>query len=235
MRLPWVRASEALPDPAQALVEPNGLLCAGLDLDASRLLEAYKAGIFPWYSEGQAVLWWSPNPRMVLYCDQFRFHRSLRRRVRALSLDKAWTLHLSCDFKAVMQACAAPRRGQAGTWITAAMIAAYCSLHELGHAQSIELRYRHELKAGLYGVNIGQMFFGESMFTTLPDGSKIVLAALVALLAREGFTMIDCQQQTEHLALMGAKPIPRDRYLMQIRDLCQRPPPDWSSCELHWP
>jgi leucyl/phenylalanyl-tRNA--protein transferase len=235
MQLPWVHANEALPDPALALEEPDGLLCAGLDLSASRLLEAYQAGIFPWYSEGQAVLWWSPNPRMVLYLDEFRFHRSLRKRARALSLDKGWTLHLSCDFKAVIQACSAPRHGQTGTWITAEMIAAYCKLQACGHAQSIELRYNQDLRAGLYGVSIGRMFFGESMFTAVPDGSKIALAALVELLAREGFTMIDCQQQTEHLAMMGARPIPRDRYLMQIRDLCQRHPPDWSTCELRWP
>lgn len=235
MRIPWVHVNEALPDPSLALIEPDGLLCAGLELSASRLLEAYQAGIFPWYSDGQPVLWWSPNPRMVLYCEEFRFHRSLRKRARSLSLDKAWSLHLSCDFEAVMRACSGPREGQRGTWITSAMIDAYVELHARGHAQSVELRYGDALKAGLYGVSIGKMFFGESMFTTLPDGSKIALAALVKLLAQEGFTMIDCQQQTEHLALLGARPIPRHLYLRQIRELCQRRPPDWSACELIWP
>ena len=235
MRLRWVHANEALPDPADALDEPSGLLCAGMDLSAPRLIEAYEAGIFPWYSEGQPVLWWSPDPRMVLFCDEFRFHRSLKKRSRVLMRDKAWSLRLNQDFPAVMRACAAPRHGQDGTWITQPMIEAYSQLHLGGRAQSIEVRHGDNLMAGLYGVSIGRMFFGESMFTRLADGSKIALAALVALLVREGFTMIDCQQQTEHLALMGARPIPRQRYLEKIDVLCRLSPPDWSTCQLDWP
>ena len=235
MQLPWVLANQALPDPSQALCEPNGLLCAGLDLDATRLLEAYRKGIFPWYSDGQPVLWWSPDPRMVLYCTDFRFHRSLRKRSRALAKETGWTLEINADFPSVIKACAAPRRHQQGTWITEEIIAAYTALHRLGYAQSIELRYENELRAGLYGVSIGRMFFGESMFTSFQDGSKLALAALVMLLQAQGFTMIDCQQQTDHLALMGAKPIPRTLYLEHIQDLCGRTPPDWSSCQLYWP
>ncbi|MBU6380861.1 MAG: leucyl/phenylalanyl-tRNA--protein transferase [Proteobacteria bacterium] len=235
MPLPWVLANEALPEPSQALCEPNGLLCAGLDLSVARLIEAYQKGIFPWYSEGQPVLWWSPDPRMVLYCDAFRFHRSLQKRVRAFHADPSWSLQISRDFVGVMKACAAPRSAQSGTWITPAMISAYSGLQRLGYAQSIELRHGDELMAGLYGVCIGRMFFGESMFTRVKDGSKIALAALIKLLVNEHFTMIDCQQQTEHLALMGARPIPRQHYLEQIKDLCQRSPPDWSTRSLDWP
>lgn len=235
MQLPWVHASEALPEASKALSEPNGLVCAGIDINPGRLLEAYRKGIFPWYSEGQPVLWWSPDPRMVLFCEDFRFHRSLRKRARTLSEDSGWSLAVSADFDAVVHACARPRRGQRGTWITPEVIDAYTALHRQGFAQSVELRYHNELQAGLYGVSIGRMFFGESMFTLLKDGSKLALAALVGLLKREGFTMIDCQQQTDHLALLGARPIPRKLYIEQIQDLCRREPPNWSAVELFWP
>ena len=234
MQLPWVHASEALPEASKALSEPNGLVCAGIDINPGRLLEAYRKGIFPWYSEGQPVLWWSPDPRMVLTLEHFRMQRSLRKRRRQLIGERSWTMRIDADFAAVMHACAAPRAGQQGTWITAPMIEAYTSLHHMGYAHSVELWHQDRQMAGLYGVSIGRMFFGESMFSRVSDGSKLSLAALVECLLRHDFRMIDCQQQTGHLARMGAGPVPRSDYLAQIAQLCDLPAPAWSEIRIDW-
>jgi len=234
MRLPWVYAHEALPDASLALREPDGLLCAGGDLSASRLLEAYPRGIFPWYSEGQPVLWWSPDPRMVLLPAHFRMHRSLRKRRRQLWAQGGWEVRIDADFAGVMRACAAPRKDQNGTWITSRMIDAYCALHRMGYAHSVELWQEDRQMAGLYGVSIGRMFFGESMFTRVADGSKLSLAALVVCLDQYDFRMIDCQQQTNHLARLGAGPMPRAEYLTRIAHLCALPAPRWSEIRIDW-
>ena len=171
-----------------------------------RLVEAYRRGIFPWYAQGDPVLWWSPDPRMVLFVDEFRVHRSLARVVRARRFD----IRIDSAFRDVMAACAsAPRPGQYGTWITAGVIDAYCALHERGLAHSVEAWNNGELVGGLYGVSIGRMFFGESMFARETDASKVALANLVAVLRSRSMPMIDCQQETAHLATLGARPIPR--------------------------
>jgi len=226
--IPWLDAQSPFPPLDSALIEPNGLLAAGADLSPMRLIDAYRRGIYPWYSEGQPVLWWSPDPRMVLYIDEFRVSHSLAKRVRRGEFE------VRCDtaFDAVIAACAnAPRDGQRGTWITQQMIGAYRRLHDLGYAHSIEAWRGDELVGGLYGLALGEVFFGESMFTRVTDASKVCLAALVALLQQFGTKMIDCQQETEHLASMGARPISRDRFACRLGELINsnRPPPGWRS------
>lgn len=204
--IPWLRHKAPFPPLESALVEPNGLLAASDDLTPDRLLEAYRRGIFPWYSGDQPVLWWSPDPRMVLFVDEFRIARSLRKRIK----QERWEIRADSNFAAVIHACAATRRpGQTGTWITPEIIDAYSVLHAQGHAHSVEAWHDGELAGGLYGVAIGQMFFGESMFAHEPDASKVALAHLVAMLRARGFPLIDCQQETEHLASFGARPISR--------------------------
>ena len=194
------------------MIEPNGLLAASEDVTPARLLEAYRRGIFPWYSGEQPVLWWSPDPRMVLFVDEFRIARSLRKRIK----QERWAISADTAFRAVITACASTLRpGQAGTWITPAIIDAYAELHERGYAHSVETWREGELVGGLYGVAIGRMFFGESMFARESDASKVALAHLVAMLRARGFPLIDCQQQTGHLASFGARPISR----MQFADL----------------
>ena len=235
MQLRWVRRHEALPEASLALREPDGLLCAGGDLSARRLLEAYPQGIFPWYSDGQPILWWSPDPRMVLHLERFRMHRSLAKRKKQLGKQAGWSMRIDANFEGVMRACAAPREGQAGTWITEAMIEAYLDLHRMGFAHSVGLWQEDRPMAGLYGVSIGRMFFGESMFSRVADGSKLSLAALVECLGRHEFRMIDCQQTTDHLARLGASPMPRKEYLAQIAQLCKQPAPSWSAICIDWP
>jgi leucyl/phenylalanyl-tRNA--protein transferase len=222
--IPWLETDQPFPPVARALKEPNGLLAAGADLSPQRLLDAYRQGIFPWYSEGEPLLWWSPDPRMVLIPDELRLTRSLRKRLRRRDYE------IRCDsaFEAVMRACAAPRPGQSGTWITADMIQAYCALNRLGAAHSVETWIAGELAGGLYGVALGRMFYGESMFARVPDGSKIALAHLARQLARWRFGMIDCQMTTAHLAAAGAREIPRAEFTRRLRELVnypQRPAP----------
>lgn len=224
----WLDADSPFPPLDAALREPNGLLAAGADLSPERLVDAYRRGIYPWYSEGQPILWWSPDPRMVLWVDEFTMSRSLARRMRKRDFD------IRCDtaFSAVIEACAkAPREGQQGTWITREMIVAYTRLHELGYGHCIEAWRNEELVGGLYGIALGNVFFGESMFTRETDASKVCLASLVALLQQRGTTMIDCQQETEHLASMGARPIPRSRFARALDELINstRPPAGWRS------
>lgn len=247
-----------LPPAETALDDPNGLLAAGRDLSADRILEAYRGGIFPWFSDGQPVLWWSPDPRMVLFLDEFRLTRSLRKTMAAARRDDRWRVTHDRAFTAVMRACAAPRDGQSGTWITDGMVAAYTSLHRRGHAHSVEVWRRAgetgppgtalqargmpgsatgewELAGGLYGVSIGRMFFGESMFARERDASKTALAVLVAALRDAGFRVIDCQQDTRHLASLGAREIPRDAFLALVDGLAARPDADWPSLAIDLP
>jgi len=233
--LTWVDPAAPLPHASLALTEPDGLVAAGRDLSARRLLEAYRGGIFPWYSAGQPVLWWSPDPRMVLFIDEFKLSRSLAKTLRRLRREGVWQISLDTDFEAVMRQCAQPRPDQDGTWITQAIINAYCDLHRMGCAHSVEVRENGELIGGLYGVSIGQMFYGESMFARRTDASKAALAGLVGMLKAQGFTMIDCQQTTSHLASLGGRAIPRQVFLEKIATLTAQPSPDWLSMQVTFP
>jgi leucyl/phenylalanyl-tRNA---protein transferase len=210
--IPWLKTGDPFPPVERALVEPNGLLAAGADLSVPRLVEAYRSGIFPWYSEDQPVLWWSPDPRMVLVPGELRIARSLRKRLTR----RDYEVRADGCFEDVIGACAAPRPGQDGTWITGEMMAAYTALARAGHAHSVETWIDGELAGGLYGVALGRMFYGESMFTRTPDASKIALAHLVRQLERWGFGMIDCQMATAHLASFGAQEIPRAEFMRKL-------------------
>ena len=211
----WLRPDDPFPPVTAALKDPDGLLAAGGELSAERLLDAYRHGIFPWYNPGQPVLWWSPDPRMVLIPRELKVSRSLSKALR----NRAYEVRADTSFRAVMQACAAPRPLQDGTWIGAGMIAAYCALHEQGLAHSIETWIDGELAGGLYGVALGRVFYGESMFTHAADASKVALVHLVRQLERWGFGMIDCQVHTEHLASVGARAIPRADFMRNLREL----------------
>ena len=214
--IPWLDPASPFPPLEQALAHPNGLLAAGADLSPARIVDAYRHGIYPWYSEGQPVLWWSPDPRMVLYVDEFKMSRSLSRRVTRRDFD----VRVDTAFDAVIEACAtAPRKGQRGTWITGEMMSAYRRMHALGYAHCVEAWREDELVGGLYGLALGKVFFGESMFTRVSDASKVCLAALVALLQQRGVSLIDCQQETEHLASLGARPISRRSFARALNEL----------------
>ncbi|MBS0447006.1 MAG: leucyl/phenylalanyl-tRNA--protein transferase [Proteobacteria bacterium] len=215
--IPWLHhPDEPLPPTRLALgrdADAPGLLAAGGTLTTRRLEEAYSHGVFPWYSEGQPVLWWSPDPRMVLMVDEFKLSRSLRKTLARFLRTPGCEVRIDGDFRAVIAACArAPRDGQAGTWIVPDMIAAYVAWHARGFVHSFETRVDGELAGGLYGVSIGRMFFGESMFARRTDASKIALAALVCFCRERGITMIDCQQRTGHLASLGARELPRTEF-----------------------
>ena len=235
MSLPWIEPHDPLPSPERALRSPDGLVAAGRDLSGARLREAYRQGIFPWYSAGQPVLWWSPDPRMVLFTREFRCTRSLHKTLRRIRREGQWQVSLDTDFDAVMRECAAPRPDQDGTWITPLIRKAYGELHHEGQAHSLEIREDGVLIAGLYGVSIGRMFFGESMFTRRTDASKCALAVLVSLLNDLQFPVIDCQQVTSHLASMGGRPIQRSDFLRQVRLLVDQSPPDWSRVTPEFP
>jgi leucyl/phenylalanyl-tRNA--protein transferase len=211
--IPWLYADTPFPPVSQALKEPNGLLAAGGDLAPARLLDAYRRGIFPWYSPGEPILWWSPDPRMVLFPDQIRITRSLAKTLR----NADYTVRLDTAFERVTAACATtPRAGQNGTWITAEMQQAYGRLHDLGYAHSVETWHGGKLVGGLYGVAIGGVFCGESMFSHATDASKIALAHLCRFLTARGFGIIDCQMETAHLSSLGAYLLPRDDYCTRI-------------------
>jgi leucyl/phenylalanyl-tRNA--protein transferase len=205
----------SFPPVTQALRSPNGLLAAGGDLSAARLLEAYRHGIFPWFSEGEPILWWSPDPRMVLIPGEFKISRSLLKTLRK----GQYEIRTDSAFEQVMRACAAPREPEGGTWITEEMINAYCELHHMGYAHSVETWMEGELVGGLYGISIGRMFYGESMFSQRPDASKIALAHLCAQLEKWNFGIIDCQMNTPHLASLGAREIPRKEFVARLQDL----------------
>jgi leucyl/phenylalanyl-tRNA--protein transferase len=216
--IPWLPPEPVFPPADRALRDPNGLLAVGGDLSSRRLLAAYRRGIFPWFSPGEPILWWSPDPRMVLFPGEIRITRSLAKTLR----NGDYTVRLDTAFDAVIAACAAtPRDGQSGTWIVPEMQAAYRELHALGHAHSVETWQAGRLVGGLYGVAIGRAFFGESMFSHRRDASKIALAHLCRFLAARGFGIIDCQMETAHLASMGARPIPRDEFLAHLGSLTE--------------
>jgi len=223
----WLAPDDPFPPVERSLAHPDGLLAASGHLDADMLVAAYEQGIFPWYSETDPVLWWSPDPRMVLYTDEFVARRSLVRRIRAGLNAGRFEVRLDADFTATMRACAAPRPGQDGTWITVAMLAAYRELHRREQAHSVEVFSDGRRIGGLYGVSIGRMFFGESMFSIEADASKIALAALVQLLRLEKVPMLDCQQETSHLASLGARAIARAQFCSHVAAAVRRPPVDW--------
>ncbi|MGF6295044.1 leucyl/phenylalanyl-tRNA--protein transferase [Paraburkholderia youngii] len=229
--VPWLGADDPFPPVERALGAASGapgLLAASGDLLPSRLIDAYRRGIFPWYSDGQPVLWWSPDPRMILRPAEFKLSPSLRKTLKRMLRDDAWEIRVDQDFAAVMRACAqAPRRGQRGTWITADVVEAYSSLHRLGDAHSIETWFEGKRVAGLYGVSLGRMFFGESMYTDVTDGSKMALAALVGHLRRHEIEMIDCQQNTSHLASLGGREIARKAFVAHVRASVGAPAIPW--------
>jgi leucyl/phenylalanyl-tRNA--protein transferase len=222
--IPWLDNNAPFPPLSRALLEPNGLLAAGGELSAERLVEAYRRGIFPWYSAGQPLLWWSPDPRMVLVPAALKISRSLAKRLRKRDFE----VRVDSAFERVMRECAAPREGHDGTWITDDMVAAYTRLHRRGLAHSVETWIEGELAGGLYGVALGRMFYGESMFTRATDASKIALAHLARQLQRWGFGLIDCQMQTSHLASLGAREMARSEFVRQLKVLVNcEPPPSW--------
>lgn len=219
--LPWLDDDETpLPPPAWALgpaSQAPGLLAAGGRLTLARLHQAYRNGIFPWYSQGQPVLWWSPDPRMVLPVAEFRLHRSLRKTLQRFISTPGCEIRVDTAFGEVMQFCAgSPRVGQDGTWIVPAMQRAYKAWHAAGMVHSFETWIDGELVGGLYGVGLGRMFFGESMFSRRTDASKIALAALVCFCRIQGIRLVDCQQNTSHLASLGAREIPRTEFLRHL-------------------
>ncbi|WP_431478917.1 leucyl/phenylalanyl-tRNA--protein transferase [Massilia eburnea] len=229
--IPWLDVNTPFPDVSEALTtDAPGLLAAGADLSPQRLLAAYQRGIFPWFSEGQPILWWSTDPRMVLRTADFKISDSLRKTLKKIARDgERWEVRFDSAFEQVMRACAAPRRDGPGTWISEDIIAGYSGLHDQGFAHSSELWLDGELVGGAYGVSIGTMFYGESMFARVTDGSKVALAYLVHFLRQHGVQLIDCQQETGHLASLGARPIPRKDFIAhlqnsivmpQIRDWC---------------
>jgi leucyl/phenylalanyl-tRNA---protein transferase len=221
IRLPLLddHAPDHFPDPRTALVEPNGLLAFGGDLSPERLKMAYAHGIFPWFNEGEPILWWSPDPRCVFHTDALRPNRSLR---RALA-DKDWRVTVDRAFRQVMAACAAPRPNQSGTWISPSMIEAYGVLHDQGYAHSVEVWEEDRLVGGIYGVSIGKLFCGESMFSTCSGGSKLALCALAALLRQWGFPLIDAQVSNPHLLSLGAMEMSRTAFLRKVATLVATP------------
>ncbi len=215
MRIPWIEEHDPLPPVERALRHPNGLLAAGGGLSVGRLVAAYSSGCFPWFSDGEPVLWWSPDPRMVLFPSELHVPRSLDRRMRR----GGFQVRSDTAFDAVLEGCAAPRPGEPGTWITPDMRDAYGRLHAAGYAHSIETWIDGDLAGGLYGVAIGNAFFGESMFTRVPDASKIAFVHLVRQLERWNVGVIDCQMRTEHLARFGAREIPRRDFIAMVERL----------------
>jgi leucyl/phenylalanyl-tRNA--protein transferase len=228
--IPWLHDNDPFPPLHQASREYNGLLAAGGDLSVPRLLAAYRRGIFPWFNPDEPILWWSPDPRMVLFPAEFKISRSLKKRLARAD----YAVRVDSAFTRVMRECAAPRDGAAGTWVGEAMIAAYTALHEAGHAHSIETWINQDgdekLVGGLYGVAIGRVFFGESMFTRQTDASKIALAHLAAWLQMHDFGVIDCQMNTAHLASLGAREIPRAAFAELLdRHAVRSGLSDWSA------
>lgn len=238
MHLPWLKPGDPFPDPAQAWDERQpapGLLAAGGALDVPTLARAYRAGIFPWFSEGQPILWWSTDPRMVLFTDEFRLHRSLRKTLARFVADPRCEIRFDSAFDRVIAACATSERPeQSGTWIVPQMVHAYQAFHRAGHAHTVETWIDGELVGGLYCVKIGRAVFGESMFTRVPDASKIALAALVAWCREAGVDMVDCQQNTQHLASLGAREIARAQFVEHVAREAAREPVAWRFEPVYW-
>ena len=236
--LPWLDADDPFP-PVSLAWGPNtpapGLLAAGGQLDVAHLTAAYHRGIFPWFSAGQPILWWSPDPRMVLEPASFRLHRSLRKTLQKFRSTPGCEIRIDHDFHAVISACSnKARKGQDGTWIVPEMVTAYQALHEAGHAHSIETWVDNQLVGGLYCIGLGHAVFGESMFAHQPDASKIALAALVCLCREQGVALIDCQQNTHHLASLGAHEIRRDQFLQHMSAAAAQDELRWSFDPVYW-
>jgi leucyl/phenylalanyl-tRNA--protein transferase len=224
----WIDPRDSVisfPDVSLALDEPDGLLAIGGDLRPQRLIAAYRRGIFPWYNEGQPILWWAPNPRTVLFPEKIKISRSLRKSLR----NRAFTVSLDQAFSDVIEACSGPRPGDdnPGTWITPEMKQAYGQLHKQGYAHSVECWHDGQLVGGLYGIAIGRVFFGESMFTRRSDASKVAFVTLVQQLARWGFGVIDCQIHSQHLESLGAENITREQFSALLDEYCEQPSPVW--------
>ncbi len=232
LELQWLLPDQPFPPIESALAHPNGLLAASTQLSGDKVLQAYKQGIFPWFSEGQPVLWWSPDPRMVLFLSEFKITRSFAKTIRKINQQALWRISTDHCFERVMRECAKPRNGQDGTWIDENIIAAYCELHERGFAHSVEVWEGPALIGGLYGVCIGRMFYGESMFARKSEASKIALASLVQWLAKADFSVIDCQQNTQHLDSLGAREIERHQFKDLITELTACQPFDWPAQNL---
>lgn len=231
--LPWLdpyNEEQPFPNPEYALTDPDGLLAVGGSLSPRRLLRAYRHGIFPWYSDGQPILWWSPDPRTVLFPDRINISRSLRKTLRK----QLFNVTMDQAFEQVIDCCSQPRKGESGTWLTAEMKQAYGRLHYLGHAHSVEIWTDQTLVGGLYGVSIGRVFFGESMFSRVADASKVALVYLCKHLQRWDFALIDCQMHTAHLVRMGAQDIPRALFLELLEEFCplsDYPPGSWNTID----
>lgn len=238
MNLPWLEPGDPFPDAAQAwdVEQPApGLLAAGGALDVDSLHRAYSGGVFPWFSEGQPILWWSTDPRMVLYPAEFKLHRSLRKTLARFIADPACELRIDTAFDEVISACSkSPRTGQSGTWIVPDMVRAYEAFHQAGFAHSFETWVNGKLVGGLYCVCIGRAMFGESMFTRVPDASKIALAGLASFCLGNGIPLVDCQQNTQHLASLGAREIPRSEFVAQVAQNGLRPTPAWTFEPVYW-
>lgn len=232
MSLPWLKVTDPFPSSLHSNdpdPEVPGLIAISTDINAEQLKRAYRQGIFPWYSDSQPILWWSPNPRMVLKPENFKLSKSLKKDIKQVLLDDAWEIRVDDDFYATMLACAKqPRKGQDGTWITHAIMHAYGELHEQGHAHSIEIFSNGQRVGGLYCVNLGLVVFGESMFSLRPNASKLALAALTAWSIRNQIELIDCQQETEHLTSMGGAPIDRTAFIQHLNNQCNAKNPNWS-------
>jgi leucyl/phenylalanyl-tRNA--protein transferase len=218
--IPWLDSGDPFPEVERALAEPNGLLAAGADLSLPRLLDAYRNGIFPWFSHDQPILWWSPDPRMVLFPAELKVSRSLARTLR----NARFEVRADTAFDAVIEGCRQPRRGESGTWITEEMAEAYGTMHRTGFAHSVETWLDGKLVGGLYGVALGRAFFGESMFARVSDASKVALVALARQLQHWDFGVIDCQMNTAHLASLGAREIPRAEFTRRLRELVHYAP-----------
>lgn len=236
--LHWLASDEPFPPVTSAWTDKHpapGLLAAGGALDVATLLRAYALGIFPWFGVEQPILWWSPDPRMVLQTENFKLHRSLRQTLKRFATESGHDIRVDTAFAEVINACATTARaGQPGTWIVPEMIKAYTALHQAGHAHSVETWINDELVGGLYCVNLGGMVFGESMFSQRTNASKIALAALVAFCRAHSIPMIDCQQNTSHLALLGAFEIPRAEFVAQVYDSARKSAPHWQFDALYW-
>ncbi|MEI6617937.1 MAG: leucyl/phenylalanyl-tRNA--protein transferase [Betaproteobacteria bacterium] len=236
--LVWMLAGDPFPPLSRAWGEDSdapGLLAAGGELSVQSLVQAYERGIFPWFNPGQPILWWSPDPRMVLRVKDFRIHRSFKKTLQRFQVDAACEIRVNTNFAGVIQACAQMQRPtQRGTWIVPPMVDAYIAFHEAGHAHSFETWIDGKMVAGLYFVSVGHAVFGESMFTTVADGSKFALAALIAACRAAGVPQLDCQQVTAHLATLGACPLPRSQFLDSLRQAKVQAPVAWHFLPADW-
>ncbi len=229
----WLRTNSPFPSPRDFVQDdpelPDGLIAISDSINENRLIAAYRQGIFPWYSKGQPVLWWCTSPRMVLETSSIKISNSLRKKIQQVQVNSEWEIKIDTSFQTMMESCAnTQRKDQDGTWITSEIIDSYVKLHHLGIAHSVEMWYQNELVGGLYGINLGKMMYGESMFTRVTDASKVALTALCAWCASVGIQRIDCQQETDHLGSLGAHPIPKKDFLDWIESQIDLPAPPWN-------